>query len=287
MNPDTSAQHLRHLLSRHFPAPGFISVVPVSGGDINQSFRVEMAGRSLFAKMNVAVAMFRAEAHALGRLRGRASLCVPEALGVYEETGSALLLLEYLDLTGAEKWAELGSGLAQLHQVTGPAYGWDQDNFIGTTPQANGSCASWADFWWRRRLAPQLELAAGGGFAKQLRPLAAQLEDKCHHYLDAHHPPAALLHGDLWRGNVGFCSDGRAAIFDPASYYGDPEVDLAMTRLFGGFAPAFYRAYREVCPELPGAAQRESLYNLYHLLNHLNLFGGGYLASCLRAIAAL
>jgi protein-ribulosamine 3-kinase len=281
---------ISRILTRNFPGADPISLDAVSGGDINQAYKVQFAGRRFFAKINssaAAPAMFRAEAHALNCLRGRSSLCVPEPLGVYEEAGSAMLLMEHLDLASVENWAELGRGLARLHQMNGPAYGWDHDNFIGTTPQSNSSCSSWADFWWRSRLEPQLELAMRNGFAKQLRPLAADLERKCHQYLADHHPPAALLHGDLWRGNVGFLKDGRAAIFDPASYYGDPEVDLSMTRLFGGFAADFYRAYAEVHPQLPDADNRAALYNLYHLLNHLNLFGGGYLSGCLRTMDEL
>jgi len=140
----------------------------------------------------------------------------------------------------------------------------------GSTPQENGTSASWAEFWRRRRLEPQLVLASRNGYRLEAPPVWRLLE--------GHQPVASLLHGDLWRGNAGFLADGAPVLFDPAVYYGDREADLAMTELFGGFPQEFYEAYSEAWPLGEGYELRKPLYNLYHLLNHLNLFGGGYLA---------
>jgi fructosamine-3-kinase len=165
------------------------------------------------------------------------------------------------------------------HRRPGPRFGWPRDNYIGATPQANAWCDDWAEFWRERRLRPQLEQARSKGF--DLGKIA--LED----LLIKHQPEPALLHGDLWSGNAGFTAEGPV-VFDPAVYYGDREADLAMTELFGGFPREFYDAYNEAWPLEAGYAQRKHLYNLYHLLNHLNLFGGGYLgqvSSTLRLLA--
>jgi len=158
--------------------------------------------------------------------------------------------------------------LAQLHRATGPRFGWERDNFIGPTPQHNGWSDDWRDFFLEKRLKPQFELARTNGFSLEMPSLSL---------LDNHRPQPSLLHGDLWSGNAGF-SNGQPVIFDPSVYYGDREADLAMTELFGGFPDEFYSAYRKEFPVEGGYEKRKHLYNLYHLLNHLNIFGGGYLA---------
>ena len=154
--------------------------------------------------------------------------------------------------------------VAALHRQAGPRFGWHRDNWIGRSPQANGWMDDWNGFWWTRRLEPQLRRA--GLDADFLR-----------HALRDHRPVPSLLHGDLWSGNAGFIDEGPI-VFDPAVYYGDREADLAMTELFGGFAPEFYAAYENELPLDEGYGWRKHLYNAYHLLNHLNLFGGGYRA---------
>jgi fructosamine-3-kinase len=186
--------------------------------------------------------------------------------------------MEFIDLRTRGNFAALGAMLAQLHQSRGERFGWARDNYIGSTPQPNGWCERWAQFWRERRIGPQLELARSKGFIID----AGRACD----ILDAHEPPPSLVHGDLWNGNVRFLATGKTAgktagapvLFDPAVYYGDREVDLAMTELFGGFPREFYSAYEEAWPLPAGYELRKHLYNLYHLLNHLNLFGGGYLA---------
>jgi fructosamine-3-kinase len=168
--------------------------------------------------------------------------------------------------------------LAHAHRKPGPRFGWTRDNYIGLTPQKNDWCDDWAEFWRERRLRPQIDLARRNG-------LDVPLVDP-RTFLDEHQPAPSLLHGDLWRGNAGFTKDGPV-VFDPAVYYGDREADLAMTELFGGFPREFYRAYNETFALDAGYEKRKHLYNLYHLLNHVNLFGGGYLGqakSCLRLL---
>jgi fructosamine-3-kinase len=180
------------------------------------------------------------------------------------EHGADFVLLESLELRRDGDWGELGRLLARLHRETGSRFGWHRDNHIGRSPQANGWMDDWNEFWWTRRLEPQLRRA--GLDANFLR-----------NALRDHRPVPSLLHGDLWSGNAGFTDEGPV-LFDPAVYYGDREADLAMTELFGGFAPGFYAAYERELPLDEGYAWRKHLYNLYHLLNHLNLFGGGYRA---------
>ena len=181
--------------------------------------------------------------------------------------GPDFLLLEQLDLKRNGDWAALAQMLATLHRQTGPRFGWHCDNWIGGTPQINHWHDDWATFFFECRMRPQLELAAKNGYRIEFS--STLLQD--------HKPSPSLLHGDLWSGNAGFIDEGPV-LFDPAVYYGDREADLAMTELFGGFPARFYEAYDEAFPLPDGYETRKHLYNLYHLLNHLNLFGSGYLA---------
>ena len=219
---------------------------------------------------------FAAEADALEALR-RAGMRVPEPLAHGTVDKCAYLLLEHLALDGAADFAALGRMLAKAHRTSDARFGWHRDNYIGITPQENGWCDDWSEFWLERRLRPQVELAKRNGFRLALPPL---------HLLEGHKPPPALVHGDLWSGNVGFTVLGPV-VFDPAVYYGDREADLAMTELFGGFPSAFYEAYSEAWPLASGYERRKPLYNLYHLLNHLNLFGSGYLGQVKATLGLL
>src|SRR5258706_1221515 len=159
--------------------------------------------------------------------------------------------------------------LAVLHRNAGARFGWEKDNWIGLSPLKNGWSADWAGFYRECRLSPQLSKAS---LLREAKPLLLNLEK----FFENYYPVPALLHGDLWNGNVGFTAAGPV-IFDPAVYYGDPETELAMTELFGGFPEEFYSSYEEQLPLAGGYATLKHLYNLYHLLNHLNLFGSGYL----------
>jgi len=196
-------------------------------------------------------------------------------------------VLEYLEMRGNGDGAALGRTLALVHSVRGEFFGWRRDNYIGRTPQPNRRTFSWADFWRDLRLRPQLDLGRKNGLGEGLLRKGERLVESVPRLLAAHAPPASLLHGDLWGGNVGFLASGAPVLFDPAVYWGDRETDLAMTELFGGFPPEFYSAYAEIAPLERGYATRKSLYNLYHVLNHANLFGGAYVAQAERMIERL
>jgi fructosamine-3-kinase len=250
----------------------------VTGGCIHECYRVLIEKKPFFLKCNTASFenAFAAEADGLAGLR-RAGYRAPEPRSVDVAANRAYLLMEFLDLKGRVDFPALGRMLAQAHRKSGPRYGWSRDNYIGTTPQANAWSDNWAEFWRERRMKPQLELARKKGFA---------LPDVSSDLLENHQPQPSLLHGDLWSGNVSFMPAGPV-VFDPAVYYGDREADLAMTELFGGFPREFYDAYNEAFPLPAGYEQRKNLYNLYHLLNHLNLFGRSYLGQVEETLGLL
>ncbi|MCT0198510.1 fructosamine kinase family protein [Synechococcus sp. CS-1325] len=273
-------------------ATTLLSSSAVAGGCIHRAWCLELAdGRRLFAKTNSAAALpvLAAEAAGLRALAplADAELLVPAPLFCGLEGGRALLVMEWLQLAPAgsgEGWRQLGAALARLHRRSSGqesvAFGWNQDNFIGSGPQPNGWCSDWGHFFAERRIRPQLERAlaahnpAGSRLAGPLEIILRRLPA----WLNGHQPVSCLVHGDLWSGNVALLASGRAcgALFDPAVYRGDREVDLAMARLFGGFPEPFFQGYGAEWPLPEGHEQRCSAYNLYHLLNHANLFGGGY-----------
>lgn len=183
--------------------------------------------------------------------------------------------------------AKLGEQLAQQHQCFGKHFGWRCNNFIGTTSQFNASNDDWATFFRKHRLGFQLRLAAENGYRGRLQEQGASLMEKPPGFFNGYSPKPSLLHGDLWSGNWSVLQTGEPAIFDPAVYHGDREADLAMTELFGGFPPEFYSAYNNVWPLDVGYHVRRDLYNLYHVLNHLNLFGTGYLSQATQLIGRL
>ncbi len=249
---------------------------PVSGGDISAAWRVG----DLFLKTGPESSfdMFSAEAEGLAELAAAGAVRVPGVVACNTVTGTAFIAAQWLELGRAtrETEARLGRGLASLHQVTRDRFGWHRDNTIGLTPQHNDWSDDWVTFFKEQRLGFQLELAAKNGFTGDLQAQGARLLKRLPVFFEGYAPRPALLHGDLWGGNWGSC-DGEPVIFDPAVYYGDPESDLAMTRLFGGFGPAFYEAYATLMPPASGSHDRSDLYQLYHVLNHLNLFGSAYL----------
>ena len=187
---------------------------------------------------------------------------------------------------GGDGPEQAGRQLAAMHRNGRERFGWHRDNTIGSTPQPNASSADWIKFWREQRLGFQLRLAARNGHGGRLQSQGEKLLE-CFPALIDHDPQPALLHGDLWGGNLGYDSDGHPVIYDPAVYYGDREAELAMTELFGGFPGHFYAAYEEAWPLEPGYRVRKTLYNLYHILNHLNMFGGGYLGQAQRMIDRL
>lgn len=174
-----------------------------------------------------------------------------------------------------------------MHAHTGNYFGWNRDNTIGSTPQPNTPTQEWIDFWRDRRLGFQLELAARNGLPGECERQGRALLGRLERYFDGYRPEPSLLHGDLWGGNWGTTPDGVPYIYDPAVYFGDREADLAMTRLFGGFGESFYEGYQAAWPLPPGWERRVPLYKLYHLLNHFNLFGTGYLGQIEGALAEL
>lgn len=261
----------------------------VGGGCINRTCRVAAGADSWFVKLNRAerADLFAAEADGLAALAD-GPVRVPRPLCRGCTQTESFLVLEWLDLRAgaAADYATLGERLARLHALHGPRHGWRRDNYIGLTPQRNAAADSWAEFFATARLAPQLALAAKNGqtglCAKGEALLAALPR-----LLRGHAPAPSLLHGDLWAGNAAFLADGEPVIFDPAAYYGDRETDLAMTELFGGYPQTFYAAYRAHAPVDAGYAVRRTLYQLYHVLNHANLFGGGYAAQAQAMMARL
>jgi len=252
----------------------------VGGGCINQTYRLGSSAGDLFVKLNDAsgLDMFEAEAEGLRELGQAPGLRVPQPVCWGRSGGQAYLVMECLQLGGRGDAAALGEGLAGLHRITAERFGWHRDNTIGSTPQVNRQEDDWLGFWREQRLGFQLRLAAANRAGNSVLELGQRVQEALPALLAGHRPAASLLHGDLWSGNYSFTRSGQPAIFDPAVYYGDREADLAMTELFGGFGAAFYSAYRAAWPVDEGYAVRKVLYNLYHILNHFNLFGGGYLS---------
>jgi protein-ribulosamine 3-kinase len=250
----------------------------VSGGCINQAQRVRCGESDYFVKLNSAslVDMFAAEFDGLNELRQCTALHIPAPLCWGNDEQSAWLVMEYLALGGRGNPVALGEGLAVMHRISRAQYGWFRDNTIGSTPQDNTPSDDWIEFWQVQRLQFQLELAARKGAAGRLLSQGEKLLVGLPLLFDGYVPEVSLLHGDLWSGNVACTLAGKPTIFDPGVYYGDREADLAMTELFGGFGADFYAAYNNAWPLDSGYRSRKKLYNLYHILNHFNLFGGGY-----------
>ena len=255
------------------------NATPVGGGSINQSFRLEGTdGRRYFLKVNDARhhPMFIAETAGLDAIAATNTLRVPRTIAHGIAGDQSYLVLAYLELGSRGNAHLLGERLAALHRCTANQFGFAGDNFIGTTLQPNTRTNDWIGFWRQNRLGFQLQLAAKNGYGGRLQILGERLLGELPAFFTGYSPQPSLLHGDLWGGNHAFLADGTPTIFDPAAYYGDRECDLAMTELFGGYPENFYAAYRAAWPPDPGYATRRDLYNLYHILNHANLFGGGY-----------
>jgi fructosamine-3-kinase len=263
----------------------------VSGGCINQGYAVSGDTATYFVKLNRAsqIEMFEAEALGLKQMLETNTIRVPKPMGVGTAGDSAYIVMEWLEFGGSgntQAWEEMGRKLAQMHRAKSShpsgkqGFGWDLNNTIGSTPQINSWTSDWAEFFAEHRLGYQFKLARrrGGQFPQQERLLAVVPQ------LLAHQPQPSLVHGDLWGGNAAITKLGEPVILDPATYVGDREVDIAMTELFGGFPAAFYRGYNQEWPLDEGYGQRKQLYNLYHILNHFNLFGGGYDSQATRMI---
>ena len=263
----------------------------VAGGDINQAYRLDLGSLEVFVKYNSRAkpGMFETEAMGLEELGKCGSLLVPKPVALGHHGATAWLALEYLELDGHKEYGAhaLGEGLARLHLQKQPFFGWWQDNFIGSTPQPNARSDDWLSFYAENRLRFQVHRLIAAGAAKTLSRHCESLIDRMPGLFEAYTPQPSLLHGDLWGGNWAVTARGQPVIYDPASYYGDRETDLAMSELFGGFPSAFYHSYEQTFPSDPGYKRRKPLYQLYHVLNHANLFAGGYLARAEQMICRL
>ncbi|EAR22559.1 fructosamine kinase family protein [Nitrococcus mobilis] len=264
----------------------------IASGSINRTASIGAGGARYFVKLNDAPAsleMFEAEAAGLRLLAQPGVLRVPQPICCGTSGVTAYLVLEHIELgRGGAPGAEcLGAGLAGIHRMTRPRFGWDRDNTIGSTPQINRPTDDWVAFYRDHRLGFQLELAERNGYGGPLTKAGFRLLEKLPLVCAGHHPVASLLHGDLWGGNAAFDRNGVPVLYDPAVYFGDRETDLAMTELFGGFDASFYRAYQAAWPLTVGYELRRDLYQLYHVLNHLNIFGAGYADHARRLIDRL
>jgi protein-ribulosamine 3-kinase len=252
----------------------------VSGGSINHAFKLETTSRNYFLKFNVEKKyprMFEAEAMGLSLLRNTKTLIIPDVVATGEASGNSFLILEWIE-PGKRKrsfWKDFGNQLAQLHKNTTTNFGLDHDNYIGSLAQSNRQHSSWIDFFIEERIGQQIELASDSG---NINSAMVNQFEKLFLKLPGIFPEEkpSLLHGDLWSGNFMVTADGSPALIDPAVYYGHREMDLAMAKLFGGFDPEFYDSYRVSFPLSAGFESRVDIYNLYPLLVHVNLFGGGY-----------
>lgn len=277
-------RHVREELARALGG-AVTGARPIGGGDVNDAWRVEAGDRAVFVKTNDGAdpEMFLREAEGLAWLAEAKALRVPEVLAV----SSAFLALELIEpARRAPDFADrLGRGLAALHRFGAEAFGWREDNFIGSLPQDNGREEDWPAFYARRRLEPQLRMAADRGRASpEMRRGFSRLFARMGELVGPSEPPARL-HGDLWGGNCHVDERGAPVLIDPAVYGGHREVDLAMMQLFGGFSERVFAAYDEAYPLAEGWRERVPLYQLYPLMVHVNLFGGGYTASVERIVA--
>jgi protein-ribulosamine 3-kinase len=264
------------------------SATPVAGGDINKAMLLETGKGRFFIKMNDspnAGSMFEAEAAGLLVLGSHGVIRTPEVIAHGSTEDGSFLLLENIE-TGFRPdgfWEKFGAALAQLHSKTSPTFGFGHDNFIGSLPQQNCQHDDWASFYTNERLIPQLTIAKQ---QKRLQTSDFQHFEQLFQRLPDLCPkePPALTHGDLWSGNFLCAANGQPVLIDPAASFAHREMDLAMSRLFGGFERPFYRSYEEAWPLAPGFEERLPVYQLYYLLVHVNLFGGGYLRSVREAL---
>jgi protein-ribulosamine 3-kinase len=253
-----------------------------TGGCINEGGVIKTSVGPFFVKWNSRnkfPGMFAAESTGLKLLSKSRGLHIPEVIAVGEVGAFQFLILSHIESAKKNEfyWEELGEGLADLHRITSPSYGLDHNNFIGSLDQENTPSTSWIQFFIHQRLEKQLKLMEHNGYeGNNLRSRMERFYNKLPDLLCEEKP--ALLHGDLWSGNIMSNQFGKPCLIDPAVYFGHREVDLAMTRLFGGFAAEFYSSYRNAYPLENGFEDRLKIYTLYPLMVHVNLFGSSYLS---------
>ncbi len=262
-------------------------------GCINETWELYAEGqRSLFVKIGRKgfSSMYQREFEALIELRKAQKFHVPEPMitGLLEDE-CALLVMEFIPLTPVRRSSEsaLGEALAEMHSIVSAEYGLTEDNYIGRSMQQNG----WSDNWWQffceKRLSYQLGVAVESGIHQELASQIQGIIQRAPDFFASHHPSASMLHGDLWSGNVSTDSHGMPVIYDPALYYGDPETDIAMSQMFGALGLGVYEAYYGNISSVEGVELRRPLYDLYHWLNHFNLFGVTYLGQINRVVKQL
>jgi fructosamine-3-kinase len=270
------AENIGHSLNLTVQFEQFESI---TGGCINQVSKVSDAkGNHWLIKENSPhlLDMFITEAEGLSEIYKSDTIRCPKVICYGKTEQSAYLVMEYISLSNGLGDAITGKKLAEMHHYQAKTYGWHRDNTIGTTLQYNQYNRSWVEFWHQQRLLPQLKMAVKKGFALKDYDNGIKLCGSLPLFFSNYQPAMSLLHGDLWGGNQAHDRQGNPVIYDPAVYYGDRETDLAMTELFGGFNRDFYSSYQAHFALDAGYATRKTLYNLYHTLNHYNLFGGGY-----------
>jgi len=252
----------------------------IPGGDIAESWLIAASDCRIFLKTlpTSRAGVLSAEADGLSALAAAGAIRTPRVIGSGRIHEQAWLAMEFLDLDQRSNRAdrELGRSLARLHRSSNPTFGWHRSNFLGLTPQSNQPSASWAEFFLWQRLGPQLDRLNRHDPTEDWQALQRPLFESWQKRFSSHRPQPSLIHGDLWNGNAAMTDDGEPVIFDPAVHYADRECDLAMTRLFGGFSDHFYSAYDAEWPPEPGRDERLPWYQLYHVLNHANLFGQPY-----------
>lgn len=285
---DPVIDHIEQITRQTFLHP---HIAVAGGGSINTCYKLQSDTISYFLKTNQAhrAAMFEAEALGLQELASLASIRTPEVICYGHTQQYSYIVMEYIELGPMTNKTNqlMGEQLAQLHRHQQSYFGWSIDNTIGSTPQHNDRSHDWLSFLQKQRIGPQLEFIKQSGYSSQVYDKGCQLNEKLATFFSNYQPQPSLLHGDLWSGNAAADQVGNPIIFDPACYYGDREADIAMTELFGGFNQQFYRAYNAEFPLDQGYKTRKTLYNLYHILNHVNLFGGSYLSQASHMIDQL
>lgn len=270
---------------------GPYQVTSLGGGSINSSYLLQANQQQYFFKTNQAhlLAMFEAEAQGLNEMASLDAVKIPDVICFGQTKHYSYIVLEYIDCRQMDNQANqlLGQQLAQLHRHKQDYFGWHIDNTIGSTPQFNDRDHDWVNFLQKQRYGAQLDFAKQNGFANILYDKGQLLINELPQFFSSYQPHPSLLHGDLWSGNAASDVQGQPVIFDPACYYGDREADIAMTELFGGFNHSFYQTYQAEYPLDAGYKMRKTLYNLYHILNHANLFGGGYASQASNMIDQL
>lgn len=287
--PLSVSSDVTNFLSKKFNADFIIKdFTPTSGGCINNGGRLTASHGIFFIKWNDAhkySGMFMAEARGLKLLDSANAVRIPQVIGVKEGEGPQVIIMEFISSVkrAANYWELLGHHLAKLHMKRGEYFGLDHNNYMGSLPQYNDIKKSWVDFFITQRLNVQLKIAFDTQAIDEfVLKKFERLYQKIPSILTDENP--SLIHGDLWGGNLLTDENGNPCLIDPAVYFGNREVDLAMTQLFGGFANEFYEVYQEVFPLPKGAQERFDIYNLYTLLVHVNLFGQGYLNQVLNIL---